>query len=1514
MKFRNLFIFMIALLIAGVSNGQNQAQQSIDPNQFTTQTEKQTKFYENGETYDFKLTREYYLQNYGKDNPLNIAIPQYDAGTFPVIQAWNSVTDADGNSILGLNHSNFNVTENGLQASFTVQQIGGTQSALSVCLVIDKSGSMGSSGMAAAKAAALQFVNNMSNTDRASIVAYNASVYTVQPMTSNKTLLISAINSLYQGGSTAMYDGFYTGIQQCAPETGTIAVIGFTDGKENASSHVQSQVINYANQIGCPLYTIGIGSAQPLPLQQMANATGGSYYYAPNPSQIGQIYDAISQSIQEQYKIVFNSPNPQLDGTSRTVQITVDYTGNNASASFTYIAPLDNPNAPIIQLTANTVNLINNDQVEGMPLNISAIITDNQAVATTKLFYKNTITGFYNDVNLVNSGGNIYEYSIPGNEVVDGSVNFYFTASDNEGNSVSLPAFQPFDYPYSINVLPNEAPEITHIAIDEAPVGKTIDIDAGISDNTGSIASVKLYYKNHDVPIYTNLIEMQLNSKGAYSAEISEVTDAQYDLTNATDGKNGIDYMIKAEDEFGSISYFPNDFGSNSIPKNIEVIYLLSNQVKDFNVLQDSWYFRNFEKAYSNGSNYYYGLSYRDLPLPLNGMSYKDEEPVMWPEYYYNQNNYSWVFLPPYSLKKIPKKAWPSWEMMVDAFGPDNCYIVDVSGFKIKKPSIVFLWKSILNLQTYLGLDTHGFKGACFGFANTSSMVFNGNDVPYIEENFQHLNELDINDNTRRSINSVWTKQFGATTTALYASAKPLPTETLEDFKEAFLNKKSKVLMLWKYNTKTSFHAVTPYKIDKDKTDPSVENIYFYDNTYQSLSVESQNISINTSNNILSGWSFNDFNSEHFPTTPPDYMKIFALPEPSIYSTYQEPIINLPVKTNDEVILFTGVASSYNIQSVNGSIAFSLVDSTYVNNYPGSSELIAATSEFAPPIGFILPKENFTYSLENQSDSMQGQILLKDMDQLYYYRYENTSSHNMSFKYDTLIKILNGNNFDKQINIGAINQGFDTKGEIERVFSLSNLTLCQDDSISYYGLNEGFFVRNYQSSKDQLSYDVDISLVNSDGLKVFSHGGIEIQSNTTHFISPNWNNILGQLTIFVDLESNGEINDTLFLGNQQSSGHLIDLKKGWSLISTYQNLDTPQLETLFSDQIANATLEIMLGKSGIFWPAYNINLIGDWNPYEGYKIKMNLNDQVIISGEIVEDKSVSLSQGVSYLPVLSSSPVPSADIFGQIDSELLFAFDIVNSLVYWPEGGIYTLETLEPGKGYLVGMLAAGTVSFPETKGLNNYDKPQKQIVENAPWTVDNTGIAHIVSVYNSALADLQNGDIVAVFNSEEVCVGMAQYGGKAENLALLAYGDDFTTEAIDGMIEDELMYFAVYRPSTNETIQVQPSWDVSMTHSGIFAENGLSAITSLKLGALGLDDETLKAISIYPNPSSGLFNLHGIESAVHFTVLNSTGQEIQKFQTSTSTQIDLSKVSKGIYFVKMISENAVRVEKIIVE
>ena len=512
---------------------------------------------------EYELSRDRYLQIYGLNDLTNVTITQYEVSNFPVIRAWVRVTDENGDAILGLQHSNFYVTENGLAPSFDVDSVGGGQNPISVSLVIDRSGSMGADGMQDAKDAANEFVDNMTDLDRAAIVSFESVVTVDQPMTSDKNLLHNAINSLTYGGGTAMYDGIYEGLVQCAGETGIKAVIAFTDGDENSSVyHNETDVINYANTINCPIYTIGVGSyLNPTPLQTLASSTGGDYYYAPSSEDIAQIYQDISQSIEDQYLVAFNSPNPVKDGTSRTVVITVEENAFTDDDSFTYTAPLDVDDAPVITLTSETQNLINSTQIANQPITITVEITDDQGVATARLFYRVTDTGIYTQVDMVNTSGNIYEYTIPGDEVLDPGMQFYFTSSDNDGHSVSSPSLQPYDFPYSFAVLPNEAPQITHTPVVQSTIGRDIVIDAMAVDATNVISEVKLYFRNHANVLYQ---QTAMNNIGGDNYQ-GTIPGTYVDTV-------GVDYFISAWDDYGVRS----DYGSSDVPLFIEGLESLS--------------------------------------------------------------------------------------------------------------------------------------------------------------------------------------------------------------------------------------------------------------------------------------------------------------------------------------------------------------------------------------------------------------------------------------------------------------------------------------------------------------------------------------------------------------------------------------------------------------------------------------------------------------------------------------------------------------------------------------------------------------------------------------------------------------------------------------------------------------------------------------------------------------------------------------------------------------------------
>jgi|GEM_PF-3027779 len=377
------------------------------------------------------------------------------------------------------------------------------------------------------------------------------------------------------------------------------------------------------------------------------------------------------------------------------------------------------------------------------------------------------------------------------------------------------------------------------------------------------------------------------------------------------------------------------------------------------------------------------------------------------------------------------------------------------------------------------------------------------------------------------------------------------------------------------------------------------------------------------------------------------------------------------------------------------------------------------------------------------------------------------------------------------------------------------------------------------------------------------------------------------------------------------NGFMLCMQPGWQLISSWVEPADPQLDLLMAELNVNNSLTFMLGTMGIYWPSQSVNTLGDWNSHYAYKVKMAEQGCIIFTGDEVVDKTVELNTGINFMPMLSGMNVPAIDVFSQITDELLYAFDIQDQLVYWPQGGIYTLNTLVPGRGYLVNMIEEGTLTFPETTKSAGVNHPI--VIMDAPWIVNNTGMQHIISIASDALSELEPGDIIGVFNNDGVCTGMAQYQKAGENLALIAWGDDNTTGEIDGMVSDEQLNLRVYSKLTGDENILIPVWNTNLNPSNRFAENGLSMVTGFK-AATSLDENMLEMISIYPNPNSGLFVVSGINTMVEIQVMNSTGQLIKSLATDQSLEIDLSNYAGGIYYLKVLSQGNIKVEKLIVK
>lgn len=372
---------------------------------------------------------------------------------------------------------------------------------------------------------------------------------------------------------------------------------------------------------------------------------------------------------------------------------------------------------------------------------------------------------------------------------------------------------------------------------------------------------------------------------------------------------------------------------------------------------------------------------------------------------------------------------------------------------------------------------------------------------------------------------------------------------------------------------------------------------------------------------------------------------------------------------------------------------------------------------------------------------------------------------------------------------------------------------------------------------------------------------------------------------------------------------------GWNGVSSNLIPGRVSMEDLFAP--ANYNLVVILSKAGIYWPGQNINSIGEWDTYTGYKAKFDGSTFFVFAGTPLENRILQLEPGTQLVPVFSEAPVNVADVIQPLGNAIEFMFDISGGLIYWPTGGILpgtsnqSLNVLNPGIAYLAKVNISTAINFGELPKVTASNQPVK-LLNTTPWNdLTATGGQHIISITNTALQNLQPGDFVGIFNSRELCAGMAQFNGNESVLPVVVYENDITTEAVDGMMAGEMMSVRIFR--NGQTLDAIAIYSNQTENSdGLFTESGLSMISDLKVGSTGMG-ETSSRFSIYPNPSNGIFNIR-VDVRYELVVTNVQGQQVFSSLIESNTNLDLSDQPAGIYFVRLTNNTQTLIERIVIE
>ena len=437
----------------------------------------------------------------------------------------------------------------------------------------------------------------------------------------------------------------------------------------------------------------------------------------------------------------------------------------------------------------------------------------------------------------------------------------------------------------------------------------------------------------------------------------------------------------------------------------------------------------------------------------------------------------------------------------------------------------------------------------------------------------------------------------------------------------------------------------------------------------------------------------------------------------------------------------------------------------------------------------------------------------------------------------------------------------------------------------------------------------------------------------------------------------------IFWGEELAQ-QIISIPAGWSGISSYIIPDNAAVANIFAP--VQDELVIIQNFDGMYWPTATVNTLGNWDDHAGYQIKMETAQQVTFTGTMQDNLTVNLNAGWNYLPVLNACDNNATELFSQISGSLQIAKEVAGSNVYWPQFGINTLDEIKPGKAYFVLVdenvevefafctpipafplegegvgqrtgtpldemdgQCAGTPLFLQEKGAG--DEVSQWAGTPSPtgegWgEVIKTPITHTIAILSEVISGLNPGEIIRVCGANGQCYGAVVY--QNQNLALTAFGDDPTTTQIDGLAEGETMQFRVYNPETAKEYPLEVEFETQMPQAGYFVNYGLSAVKSIQATGIGRASEMNVSVKIYPNPSTGIFNvsltdLTGFHPARAGLLCQTTDREITNIHGSiiaagnekgNDFTIDLSSYPKGIYYLKISQDGLQTIEKLVVQ
>ncbi len=242
-----------------------------------------------------------------------------------------TVTDPLNRFVTGLEKEHFRVFEDKVEQEIT--QFSSEDAPISIGLVFDTSGSMGSK-LQKSRQAAAEFFKTANPSDEFFLVQFNDRPELAVPFTPDTDKIQSALTFTQSKGRTALLDSVYLAMHEMKKaHNPRKALLIISDGGDNSSRYTETEIKSAVREADVQIFAIGIFEAMasrgrtpeeasgPGLLNELAEQTGGREYPVENVAELPDIAAKIGIALRNEYILGYSPKNRERDGKYRRVQV-----------------------------------------------------------------------------------------------------------------------------------------------------------------------------------------------------------------------------------------------------------------------------------------------------------------------------------------------------------------------------------------------------------------------------------------------------------------------------------------------------------------------------------------------------------------------------------------------------------------------------------------------------------------------------------------------------------------------------------------------------------------------------------------------------------------------------------------------------------------------------------------------------------------------------------------------------------------------------------------------------------------------------------------------------------------------------------------------------------------------------------------------------------------------------------------------------------------------------------------